>query len=317
MLFTGDVIAQFLESNFTQFTGDPTIAREVGFSLSAGDARDGVHMLTPWSRSQVLSTVGVREKWFGPVSPSMQADELNMRISIFREHRFRACRTVHDGLFLLRGIVSRQYADIPDTDVMQALTSAMPDGKALSRVSVKTDRAFYAYALSDQTISIPGTDFKGVPGVVLRNSEVGFTSLWVIPCLALPSFKHPIIFANKTVLRRAHRGSVKELEADFEKAIAKASVVWAELGAAKMHLRQVTYQDEDAAVAWIHAVIARYKGAKNLASRAETDLRAAGLTKFTGNDVFASLLRAINSLDVNIGHAESSIAGAVLWHLLT
>lgn len=310
------VQVHFAEVDISGITGDPKTISELGFHIQDGEVRPP-HLLTPWCRSQLLSTVGTKEKWFQGIDRKIEADELNLRLRCLRDHRLRVMKTPHDELGILRGLVSRHYADIPDTDIMNALCESMPDGVAIDRMSQKTDRAFYAYAMNQQEISIPGTLFRGTPGIVVKNSEVGYSSLWMIPTISLAGYSHPIVFEKKPLLRRAHRGSVDELKKLFDEKLTEAKVVWADMPTKLAALARITFVTEDEAVRRLDALVDSCGGTKLMAQRAEAAFRAQANHTFTAEGLFRALLDTITVLNADIGFTEASIAGAALWQLTT
>lgn len=317
MLYADRVSLHFYEKDISEFTGDPSTVSELALHIIDGGPERPPHLLTQWCRSQLLSAVGTREKWFQGISRDIEARELNLRLGCLRDHRIRVMKTPIEGLHIVRGIVSKYYADIPDTDVMKALIESMPNGVALERYSQKTDRAFYVYAMDSEEVSIPGTLFRGMPGVVIKNSEVGYSSLWLIPTIFLVGLGHPIVFEKKALLRRAHRGSVEELQKIFTEKLTEAKVVWADLPTKLAALASITFLTEDEAVRRMDALVESCGGTKALAQRAERAFRAEAHAKFTAEGLLRALLSAINPFNEDVGYAEASIAGAALWQLTT
>lgn len=292
---------------------DPNAGNAVGVQI------DGINLpflFTEWSRSQVLNHVGTKEKWFRSVSLDRQVEEMNMRRLEFDSHKLRLVKAAGDEpVGMVRGMVSDSFTDIPDTDVMKAIVEIGGDSYALRNHSVKTDRAFYAHIVSDQEIGLPGGLIHGFPGVVVKNSEVGYTALHVIPVLFIPTQRKHIVFSKLTALRRVHRGSVTELAEQFRSAIEKSSAAWLEVGRRSTLLVGITYPSADDAVLQMKTAIVAAGGTKRLALAAENHYRAANHTLHNAMGIFESVLAQVSSSNVDEQHLESALAGAVLWAL--
>lgn len=338
-------VEEFAELCCPDFVYTDTDHRDMGFSeitLSAltGDENDGVmdvglllrdadslmpHAFTRWSRSQLLSHMGVREKWFQSVGRQDEAQELNRRLGTVREHMIRTMRSYDaPNIRVVRGFVSRRYADIPDTDIMRSLTSLMPDGFCLRSYSGKTDRAFYAYAITSTPIGIPGTSFGGLPGVVIRNSEVGFTSLWVVPMLFVTARSAsgdvwvPVVLEKQPLLRRVHRGSVEDLTASFDQALKAAAAIWGPLEAKMTGLGSVRYHDEDTAISTMSALLRAAGATKLFTHRCDQAYKTAHHTTHGGVSVFDTILGALREeSNQDDAYTTAAIAGAVLLKLIT
>lgn len=305
---------RFNKIDVTSVIPDPLGSEEVGIMLTESDMP---FLFTNWSRAQILSHVGAKEKWFRSVSLERQVDELNLRRGEFYRHQLRLVKAVDDQpMGMLRGIVSDSFTDIPDTEVMAALVqSTGADGHALARHSAKTDRAFYAHVIMDMEIGLPGNLIHGFPGVVVKNSEVGYTALHVIPVLFLPSIRRHVVFTKSTTLRRVHRGSVKELSEQFNTALQSAALVWASVEQRGATLAKISYADESAAVLTMKTAILGAGGTKKQAMLAENHYIAAKHTSHTALSVFDSVLSVVSSSNIDDGHLEAALAGAVLWML--
>lgn len=308
----GDI--NFIEINLEDILHDPNAIPEVGV-LIVRDGEGVKHLLNSWSRSQLLSIVGTKEKWFNTVTRSQEAEELNLRRSTLYSHRFRTMDSSIPGLRILRGIVSNVYGDIPDSDIMEVMLELMPDGYAVKNLSDKTDKALYVHAIQGTPIGIPGTKFFGLPGVVVKNSEVGYTSLWVIPTLYLPQFKQHLIFEKQVLLRRTHRGSISEMKEKFEEAMVKAAVVWTEAGDRVSALMNIKYANADLAVSEMKNLLIQAGGSKMMAFRAEQTYIALGNTTHSGHTIFTAIMGVVEKVDADVGYTDAAIAGAVLWKL--
>lgn len=311
---TDDV--QFRVINIEEIVGDPEAPPQVGVVITA-DGETTSHILNTWSRSQLLSTVGTKEKWFSTVTKSQEAEELNLRRATMFQHRFRTMDTEYPKLRILRGIVSASYGDIPDVDIMRVLVKTMPQGHALRHYSTKTDRALYIHAVNDSPIGVPGVPIVGYPGVVVKNSEVGYTSLWVIPALYMPGRLEPLVFEKHAVLRRIHRGTLSEMQEKFDEAMMKASVVWSDASRRAAALASRVFPNEDTAVLRLKEVILGAGGTKMLALTSERRYRAQQHTTHDARAILAAILEAVEQTDADDGYTEAAVAGAVLWDLTT
>lgn len=292
---------------------DPNAGSAVGMRI------DGINipfLFTNWSRGQVLAHVGAKEKWFRSVSLERQVEELNMRRLEFADHKLRLVQAAGDEpIGLIRGMVSDSFTDIPDTDVMKAIVEVGGDSYALRDHSAKTDRAFYAHIISNQEIGLSGGLLHGFPGVVIKNSEVGYTALHVIPVLFIPAHRKHIVFSKMAALRRVHRGSITELVEQFRGAIERASATWLEVSRRSALLTGITYPSEDDAVLHMKTAIVGAGGTKKFALMAEHHYRGAKHTLHTALSIFESVLAQVSSSNVDEQHLESALAGAVLWAL--
>ncbi len=291
----------------------------VGFELFDPDETEGPsypYIFTRWARSQLLSHLGTREKWFASVTLRQQADELNQRRHTFAKHKFRLM-TAGDGARIVRGLVSSVYAEIADTEVMEAIIELLPNGEVLSHYSGKTDRAFYAYVVSPQKLTIPNTNFEAYPGVVLKNSEVGYTSLWVIPTLWFPRYGSVAIFTSMPAYKRIHRGKVEDLKEDFSAALVKAATVWGDLDSKLSALSKLTYVDEDEATKEMKRMLLLAGSSKLFAFRCEQAYQVARNTVHNGHAVFdAVMTTAQKQSGEDDLHDHSAVAGALLLKLM-
>lgn len=276
------------------------------------------HLFTRWARSQLLSHLGTREKWFYHVSLGVQADELNSRRHVLDERMIRSMRAFDGGeVRLIRGLVSSVYGDIPDTDIMDTFCEMMPNGHALRFQTGKTDRAFYAYIITGEPIALPGTDFRAYPGISVKNSEVGYSSLWLTPFLFFSHLRSFAVLEEECVLRRTHRGKMEEMKAAFEEKLAPLADLWGGFEERIKGLRKVTFSTEDDAVEAMRRAIFACKGSKMFAYRAEQMYRGRKLHTHTGLSIFESVLAYVEEQgDKDKGYDNAAIAGAVLLRLM-
>jgi len=311
----------FAEVDLSSVAGDNE-PKTVGLVIENPDPTP--HVFTRWSRTQVLSHMGVREKWFRITSGLDEVQELNRRLPTMQNHMVRTMESFDDpGLRLIRGFVSRRYADIPDTEIMRALTGLMPEGSYLKQYSGKTDRALYVYALTPgEPVEIPGTQLKGRPGVVIKNSEVGFTSLWVIPILFISDDRDPhgwipLVLEKQVALRRVHRGSVDDLASDFKGALGKAAGVWGSLEDKLQGLANIHYPDIDTAVLKMTEALDKSGATRAFAFRCEQHYRANPASIPDGVGVFNSVLHVVGEeTNQDDAYVKAAVAGAMLFRLL-
>lgn len=306
----------FVSVDLSDLLNDPGLGSITGLVLKENRSHY-IHMLNPWSRHQLLSTVGTKEKWFSTVTREQEAAELNLRRSTLLKHRFRTMDAVEGSVRILRGIVSDVYGDIPDTDIMKVLLELMPDGQVVKYLSDKTDKALYVHAISDKKIGIPGTKFHGYPGIVIKNSEVGFTSLWVIPILYLPGYRLSTVFERHVLLRRTHRGTMSEMKAQFTDALDRAAAVWKETNTRMTHLTKIKFADSDTTIAELRRLIIECGGSKMLAHRAAQAYQTLAPNKHDGSTLLAALLEVVEKTDADDAYLQAAVAGAVLWRLTT
>ncbi len=281
------------------------------------------HVFTKWSRAQVLSHVGVRDKWFEPVNTKDAVEELNKRLGPMRDHMVRSMRSFdHTDIRLVRGFVSKHYADIADTAIMDALLALEPDGKILSRYSGKTDRASYVYMVSGDMIRIKGTPWGGLPGVVVKNSEVGYTSLWVIPALFTAGINlTPLVMEKSAYLRRIHRGDVNDLADQFKEALEKAASVWGPMEKKVEVLHGIMYAGLNELIAVMNDLLLSVGAPKSFSRRCEQIYRAnanSAPTLHTGASMLGAILEYVReTTNQDDAFTVAATAGAVLLKLLT
>ncbi len=290
----------------------------VGMAMRDETGGDKIHLFTRWSRSQLLSHLGTREKWFKHVDLSIQAHELNERRRTFRKHMFRTMRS-HDSeeIRIVRGLVSAGYGDIPDTRIMKILLKLLPDGWALRSKSGKTDRALYVYAITRDEVHIPQTSFKAFPGVIIKNSEVAYSSLWVFPMLYMPHLRSAAVFERDVVLRKIHRGKAEDLEKEFTEAMDAVSGSWGDLETRLGKLATIFYANQDEALAKMERLLLGSGSTKAFAQGCRRTYEASGHATHTGLTICEAILaRVEQESDKNSAYSHASLAGAVLLKLM-
>jgi hypothetical protein len=304
--------------------GDPAEPDTVGLVIqnpALNEAAPVQYLTNEWSRHQLLQAVGTKEKWFEHVSLELQASELNNRRHVLENMMFRTMSGGDEEAFPvrpIRGIVSDVYCDLPCTDIMQALVDEMPgDTVVLRRFSGQTDRSFYAYILLDQPIGLPG-QHDGYPGLIFRNSEVGYTSLWVIPFLLLPWMERVAVLEKKYLLRRIHRGKINDLREMFSQALSDASVLWADLQHKLPRLSQNAYASEDDALEAMSRLIFQSAGGTKLfAQRCREAYKASGYRAHSAYTIFETITNVAGSnLNPDKSYDHNAIAGSILLRLV-
>jgi len=275
------------------------------------------YFFTEWSRQQLLSLLGVREHWFSLVPQETQVKELNVRLHALNDRQIRTMKAV-DGydVRFVRGIVSKQYADLPNASVMDAvMQEAAHDTEVLTEASGITDRAFYAYLQSPRQLTIQGTSFVCNPGVLIRNSDVGYTSLYVIPYLGLNTTKNPAVIEHKTLLKRIHRGNI-DLRTEFRDAFAKAALLWSDLEAKLPMLTATTYSSEEIAIGVLSSLLASAGSREGFVQKCVTTYKRV-VRKHSALSVFEAVSETCAQYLTNDDrYTENALAGAVLYKLL-
>lgn len=275
------------------------------------------YYFTEWSRQQLLSLLGVREHWFNLVSRETQLTELNARLHALNDRQIRTMKAAEGyNVRYVRGLVSRQYADLPNVSIMDAvMAEAAPDTEVLTKASGLTDRAFYAYLQSPRQLSIQGTTFACNPGVLIRNSDVGYTSLYVIPYLGLNTTQNPAVLEKKTLLKRIHRGNI-DLPSEFRGAFAKAALLWSDIEAKLPVLTATTYASEDVAVGVLVKLLASAGAREGFTQKCVTTYKRS-TRKHSALSVFEAVSETCAQYLTNDDrYTENALAGAVLYELL-
>lgn len=277
------------------------------------------YLLTDWARSQLLTHLGTREKWFQHVTLEQQAEELTKRVPTFRKHRLRRMTSADPSLKILRGLVSKEYADIPDIDMMAAMRELAPDGKCLRSYSDKTDRALYVFLVRDQeTVGLTGV-FQGHPGVIFKNSEVGYTSLWVIPFIlvkAVDGRYRPVVLRSETLLRRVHRGTVADLRKDFDEALQKLSTVFEDMKTRLQALSRIRFASEDEAIERMSKELKTLNVTKGALQDYSRAYKALSHPTHTGLTVLQTVIQTNRACTTDTQYDEAELAGALLLRFI-
>lgn len=322
LTYTDPDTAHFVEIDLGKHYNDALLGPSAGIRIQhAGEDQPHDYLFNKWSRSQLLTMLGTRERWFQSVPIAIQVEELERRRHTMTSAVFRTMRGVDEDEMpyrVVRGLVSTSFADIPDTDIMNALIAAMPDGQYSARLSGKTDRAFYVYAaVPGQELHIPGGTYRGSPAVVVKNSEVGYTSLWVMPALYFGG--RAIVLEKHTLLRRIHRGNAGDLTAKFTEALKAASALWASLPTKLSRLDQIKYASAQDAIDAMRSALEACGSSAGFAHNCELAYqRSAGLRRHTAVDVFEVVVEetVAEGISKDTVFERSAIAGALLLRLM-
>lgn len=282
------------------------------------DDKEYFYLTTDWSRHQLLQLVGAKEKWFDSVSLDRQAEELNARLHVLDNCMFRTMK-VDNALpvRVIRGLVSSRYSDFPNTDIMKDLVEVCPaeETYCIRSYSGITEKCFYAAVVIDEPMGIPGSS-EGYPGVIVKNSEVGFTSLWVVPFLYLPQLDRMAVFEKKTYLRRIHRGTFESVGESFRKAMGDASTLWKTLQPKTAKLRTITFATEDEAIESMRNVLTRLRTTKGFQLACQQAYQRQKHTHHDATKIFEAVCMSATTItNQDAAYDASAIAGALLLSL--
>lgn len=294
----------------------------VGLTITLEGVEQKPYVFSRWSRSQLLSLLGTREKWFARVPLSRQADELNARLHVLHDYNLRTMRALDDDfpLRFVRGLVSSEYADIPNTDIMNAIVEkSPPDAMALRGLSGISDRAFYACVVVPSPITIPNTSFFAYPMAIVKNSEVGYTSLYVIPGILVRRYVGnimvPTVFESKAVLKKIHRGKI-DLAARFETAFAECAGMWDDMSKKLPALATKSYVDDDATISAMRQLLSGALAQKDFIDRCVKTYKSAPRMQ-TALDIVNVITEVCSEIDDRDDQYNAgAIAGAVLYKLM-
>lgn len=295
----------------------------IGARITIGN-EEKLYTFSKWSRSQLLTLLGAREKWFSRVPLSRQADELNARLHVMNSYNFRTMRALDEDfpLRFVRGLVSAEYADIPNTEIMDAIIAKAPaDAMVLRGPSGISDRAFYAYVVVPSPITIPNTTFFAYPAAVVKNSEVGYTSLYVIPGILMLKWAGrlndviPVVLESKAVLKKIHRGKI-DLAARFEQAFTECASMWSGMSSKIPTLATKAYPTDDATISAMRNLLLSSHAQKDFVEKCVKLYKSAQRTQTALDivNVIAEVCAEINDRDEQ--YIVGAIAGAVLYKLM-
>lgn len=278
------------------------------------------HNFTDWSRKQLLSLMGVRERWFDMVDPGTEASELQYRESLgaLKRYKLRLRQDPGYGIPEIRGIVSQHYTAINDTEVLERVQETLPPDsyRVLGQYTRKEEHITHIFLVLREPIGVDN-GLQGFAAVTIRNSEVGASALNIGTSLVIPlGYNLVPIWTNRANYRRVHKGSKKTLLTDFEIAAHDASTAGQDIVAKSARLEQIVFDTEDKAKVFIEDTLKRYRAPKGLISRSK-EAYFTRSQRPTGMDVVKAIVSAISANHtVDATHTEGTIAGAVLFRLI-
>lgn len=279
----------------------------------------GAYLETDWARDQLYSHFGVRARWFGFVDGRQAATELNLRLGKTPKHRFRILGLVGAQEKWVRGFVSPQYADFPDTDVMDSLVGALGSAQVIVLPhSNKTDQCLYLHLTLPTHAAIPTSNGEMRVGVTVRNSEVGYTALSMQPVLWFQSqsSSYLVPLSKGRLHRRIHRGQVKDMRADFTSALGALDAFMGDAQTLLQRLEVLVFGSNDVMAESAYQAIVTAQGAKIFALRVKNEILGGNYAR-TGLGVVEAIASAANLHKQNADHyfELASIAGAVAMAL--
>lgn len=282
----------------------------------------GPFTLTDWAESQLYTHFGVRERWFSFVDLETKKKELALRLEKSPKHRFRPM-TVGD-LSVIRGFVSPQYADFPDTEVIDALVSVFhdPTHTRLLRGATKTYQCLYASVTDERISSIELGKREFRLGFTLLNSEVGYTSLRILPVMNISGADEGDIIVpipSGKLYRKIHRGNIKNLHESFQTAVRSYEGYFGDFSKMVAGLNSVRYASVVEAVEALRPLMERCRATSSFIEASELAVYAQG----EGPHTALTLVEAIAFTASRIGAANpdkaftlASVAGAVAAHVV-
>lgn len=279
---------------------------------------DAPYVFTDWSRSQLMSHLGVSATWFKPVNTDTECAELRLRLPLLERHRLRRMRGDAGSPGQVRGLVGVNYADIPDVYVLKTFDEAVPNMRCVSQLSGQTDRALYAYVLIDKELRLPDCARVVYPGITIKNSEVGYSSLVICPFAWVPSLHRRAIITlpGLSKFRRIHKGKVDNLLADFQDIAIRIRSLWSNYQDQLDALRKKTYADEDEAVTQLELLLTRAGSRKHFIRAATNEYKSNKHKQHNAEWLLEACLSAMASMDDNNQlHDTSAIAGGLLAYL--
>lgn len=280
------------------------------------DQKGRVFLHSDWAQSQVYSHYGVREKWFSFVSIEVQAAELNLRLAATPAHRFRPL-LLDDASGMVRGFVSPQYADVADTDVMDAVVKAFAKPEEIRTLpwSMKTDQCLYAHVIRPEASCVPTAQGNVYLGITILNSEVGYTALRVLPIMYLENSGIPVPVPQGKLYRRIHRGQIDLVE-DLGRVLQENLVYAGEFTELVEGLSRTTYVDEDHATEKLKNFVRSAGGTKFFALECERTYRAQNYRFHTGMTIVEAIaLTAGANTNADQRYTLASFAGIAAAHI--
>lgn len=279
---------------------------------------DEYYAISEWAQKQLYTHFGVRPKWFSYVDSDQHASELNLRLRHTQDHKFRTLRVPSADFYGVRGFVSPVYSDVPDTTVLDALKTAFGDAE-LAKVlpgAGKTDQCLYAHVINSEALAIPTAHGEVYAGLTVLNSEVGYTSLRVLPVMFWDWNFSVIPIPSGKLYRRIHRGKFTNLAEDFEGVVRDNAKYVGDVTEMMRGLADVSFPSEDEAAKALYKMVVSARGTKGFAQDCEHAYRKAGHAYHTGVAVVQTISDvAKNAISQDEVFNLSSIAGAVAVHL--
>lgn len=308
----------------------PKIHRELHFKVldleeHIGETVVGVelhgvsHIFTDWSRKQLLDHFGTREKWFKRVTMDVQAKELARRTHTLDKQRLRIMRSYVEEVRTIRGLVSEKYAEIADVDITEALCLTMPNGSCLRNLSGKNDKASYIFTLEGGTLLRLGPNVTGFPGAVIKNSEVGYGALAIVPYFVIQmqgGWLAPVALRRQALLRRVHRGEVADLQMGLRDALKELQAVWGPMQKRLDGLLARTFSSEQDALDRLQAILTSMRRTKPFIEHVTTTYSAAKNTSHNGLTIFMALLAACATKELDQRYDDAEVAGYMLLQLV-
>lgn len=276
------------------------------------------HLLSDWSERQLYTHFGVRPKWFTYVESPQQATELNLRLHATPNHKFRTLRAPEAELYMVRGFVSPVYADVPDTKILDSLLKAFGGGdKALVIPGAgKTDQCLYAHVINADATALPTASGSVYAGLTVMNSEVGYTSVRVVPVMFWDWCHSVVPIPSGKLFKRIHRGNFDNLVEDFSAAMEANKRYVGDVEDMMKALENVVFATEDEAADAMYRAIVSARGTKGFAQSCKTAYGHAQYGAHTGITVVQTISTvAAEALTQDEQFTLASVAGAVAVHL--
>jgi len=279
---------------------------------------DEPHILSEWAERQLYTHFGVRPKWFSYVESPQQAMELNLRLHSTPNHKFRTLRAPEADFFMVRGFVSPVYADVPDTKILDSLLKAF-GGADRARVipgAGKTDQCLYAHVISADAVALPTASGGVFAGLTVMNSEVGYTSVRVVPVMYWDWCGLVVPIPSGKLFKRIHRGNFDNLVEDFSAAMEANKRYVGDVSDMMKALEGVVFPAEDDAADAMYRAIVSARGTRGFAQSCKTAYSHGQFRVHNGVTIVETVAKvAAEALTQDEQFTLASIAGAVAVHL--
>jgi hypothetical protein len=169
--------------------------------------------LTPWAKQQLAWRLGITwGRWFDGIDPQLRADEINRRLArdpgIVRVKTAIGAGDDGESAATLRAFVTPSYFTIPDAMVARAIVEELRGERLTIQRHTTTDRTTSYVARVGAPLHLGGPAQVGdvTGGLIVRNSDVGFSSLTVALHLTrLVCSNGMTVAEDKAILHLAHR----------------------------------------------------------------------------------------------------------------